>query len=123
MAAPDFTTDIGKVRLLISDVDPIIGARTFSDDEIQAFLDLEGDIRLAAASALETLASNEVLLYKKVRAGRLIETDAPAVAAALMQRAQALRDQSNEDGAFAIADGGPCFAELAEIPSRDWGIF
>ncbi len=55
----DLTTDIGKVRLLIGDRDitPITDAQ-FSDEEIQAFLDLGGSILMAASKACEAWASN-----------------------------------------------------------------
>ena len=108
----DLTTDLGKVRLLISDVDDT--AFTFSDAEVQAFLDLEDDVRLAAAQALETLASNEALLFKKIRALRILEADGPAVAESLMARAALLRDQAYNSGTFEIADGGAGLAELVE---------
>jgi hypothetical protein len=54
----DLATDIGKVRLLISDTDivPVTDAQ-FSDEEIQVFLTMEGSINLAAALALETWAA------------------------------------------------------------------
>jgi hypothetical protein len=114
--AIDWTTDIGKVRLLISDVDET--AFTFSDDEVTAFLGIEpDDVRLAAALALETLASNEALVFKKLRAMRFLQSDGPAVAASLMERAALLRDQAYNNGTFEIADGGALLAELAELPS------
>jgi len=54
----DLATDIGKVRLLISDTDivPVTDAH-FSDEEIQVFLTIEGSVNLAAALALESWAS------------------------------------------------------------------
>jgi hypothetical protein len=54
----DLATDIGKVRLLISDTDiiPVTDAQ-FSDEEIQVFLTMEGSVNLAAALALETWAT------------------------------------------------------------------
>jgi len=54
----DLTTDIGKIRLLISDTDivPVTDAQ-FSDEELQAFLTIEGSVYLAAALALETWAT------------------------------------------------------------------
>lgn len=123
--AIDFTTDVGKVRLLISDVDE--AAFTFSDAEINAFLDLEGDdVRIAAAVALETLASNEALVFKKMRAERLLEVDGTAVAKALMERAAALREQASTDAdTFEIADGGLGLAEATEsstLQLLNWGI-
>jgi len=50
----DYSTDVGKVRLLIKDDiedDPL-----FTDAQIQAFVDFEGSIREAAACACEALA-------------------------------------------------------------------
>jgi len=115
----DLTTDVGKVRLLVSDVD--YSDLTFSDDEVQAFLDLEGDVRLAAAQALETIASNEALVFKKIRALRVLESDGPAVAAELRARAAALREQANNVGEFEIADGGECLLlEMVEAPIIGW---
>jgi len=55
----DITTDIGKVRRLINDTDivPTTDA-IFSDEEIQAFLDLAGgSLLLAASYALEAYAA------------------------------------------------------------------
>ncbi len=55
----DVTTDRGKVRLLIGDTDitPTTDAQ-FSDEEIQAFLDLaSGSLLMAASYALESWAS------------------------------------------------------------------
>jgi hypothetical protein len=97
-AAPielDPTTDIGLVRLLctdLSETDPL-----FTDAQIQAFLDLEGDsVKLAAAQALDTIASNEALVSKAIRTMDL-QTDGPAVAAELRARAKELRDQAAVD--------------------------
>ena len=55
----DVTTDIGKVRLLIGDTDivPTTDAQ-FTDEEIQAFLDMGGSNLMAASYALESWASS-----------------------------------------------------------------
>lgn len=125
MAVPiDYTSDVGKVRLLISDVDADNVA--FEDDDLQAFLDIEGgDVRLAAAQALETLASNEALLYKKIRVDGVSQVDGPAVAQSLLNRAAVLRERADQDGTFDIA-AGPCpVPEMAEWPIGElyqWGI-
>ena len=54
----DLTTDIGKVRLLIGDTDitPTTDAQ-FTDEEIQAFLDMGGSVLMGAAKALEAWAA------------------------------------------------------------------
>lgn len=89
----DPTTSIGLVRLLATDVDeedPL-----FTDAQITAFLTLEGsDTRLAAAQALETIATSEALVSKKIRTADGLATDGPAVAAELRARASGLREQA-----------------------------
>lgn len=107
MSAFDMSTAAGRVRLLINDLD--ITDLFFEDAQIDAFLDLEGDdVRLAAAQALDTIASNEALVFKKMR---LLDSsvDGPAVAKELRERASELRRQA-ADG----ADGGGDF-EIAEM--------
>ena len=52
-AGYDVTTDIGKVRLLLSD---IVTPWVFTDTELQAFLDMEGGVKRAAAQAIDTLS-------------------------------------------------------------------
>jgi hypothetical protein len=90
-------SDIGQVRLLATDlneVDPL-----FTDQQISAFLAMEGRVKRAAALALETIAVSEVLIGKKIRTGDGLATDGPAVAKELRERAKALRDQADvEDG-------------------------
>ncbi len=55
----DLTTEIGQVRLLIGDRDivPTTDAQ-FSDEEIQAFLDLGGSVLMGASKALEAWAAS-----------------------------------------------------------------
>ena len=66
-----------------------------SDASLQALLDLEGaDDRLAAAQALDIMASSEAIVQKKLKLlGGDLETDGPAVARALREHAGRLRDQ------------------------------
>lgn len=82
----DLSTDIGKVRLNITDTD-VAGEHVFSDEEIQAFLDQGGTVFKATALALMTLATNEALVQKRIRLLDL-STDGPAVAAALNAKAK-----------------------------------
>ncbi|MFG2046141.1 hypothetical protein ACGFIW_01755 [Micromonospora sp. NPDC048935] len=94
MITTDPTTNVGMVRLLITDVsdaDPL-----FTDDEILAFLALEGGVKRAAAAALETISRSELLVSKKITTQDL-STDGPAVAAELRAQAKALRDQARQD--------------------------
>jgi hypothetical protein len=101
----DVSTNEGKVRLIITDTDstnPI-----FQDAEIEAWLGLMGgSILLAAAQALDTIASSEALIMKKIRLLD-VTTDGPAVAKALRDHAQKLREQQqmeDVEGAFDIAE-------------------
>jgi hypothetical protein len=88
----DVTNDAGKVRLLCQDFD--VEEMIFSDDEIQAFLDLNSaDIRWAAAQALEVVAANETYVQKRITLLDL-QTDGPAEAKMLLQLAKNLRDQA-----------------------------
>lgn len=96
--AIDFTTDVGKVRLLLNDVDET--RLVFSDDEIQAFLDIEGSsVKLAAATAIDVNASNEALASKVLRTQDL-STDGAKVAAALREHAARLRAQADDEDGF-----------------------
>jgi hypothetical protein len=102
----DVTTDIGKTRLLVNDVaDPWV----FTDTEIQAFLDLEdGSIKRAAATAIDTNAGNEALASKLITS-QDITVNGPALAVAMHQLAESLREQAlagDDEGYFEIIT--PC---------------
>jgi alanine dehydrogenase len=100
----DVSNDAGKVRLIITDTDS--SNPLFQDDEIDAYLALKGgSILLAAAQALDTIASSEALILKKIRLLD-VATDGPAVAKALRDHAKTLREQyidEDGEGAFDIA--------------------
>jgi hypothetical protein len=97
------TTDVGKVRMLIPDRNA--AAYFFEDDELTALLAMEGGtVKLAAALALETMASDEAYVQKAIRIMDL-STNGPATAAALMARAKVLREQADQDGSgFDVAE-------------------
>jgi hypothetical protein len=93
-------TPVAKVRLLIADTD--VDNQLFTDEQLEGFLSIEGSrIKRAAAQALDTIATSEVLISKKIRTLDL-QTDGPAVAAELRARAKQLRDEDDQDG-----DEGP----------------
>src|SRR5690554_1779198 len=72
------------------------GNHLFEDDEIAAFLSLEGgDVRRATALALETAASNEALVSKVIWLMDL-KTDGAKVSDALLKRAAQLREQAED---------------------------
>lgn len=97
----DVSTDRGKVRLLITDVQE--ANPLFQDAEIDAFLALNTSVRMAAAAALEVIAASEVLVLKKI-VNLDLETDGPAVARELRELAKQLRAQETAVGAFDIAE-------------------
>jgi len=110
----DLATDVGRVRLLIPDRD--IDAPVFDDCEIGAFLALEGDVRSAAALALETIAADQALVLKVMRLLD-VQTDGRAVAEALLKRAAILRAQAEE--AIGKASG---YFDWAEMVVTDFGL-
>ena len=104
----DLSDSVGKVRLLI--MDNVSSDYLFEDAEISALLTMEGDVvRRGAALALETMASNEAYVSKRIRILDL-QTDGPAVAKELRERAKMLRsladrdDQATDGGQFDIAE-------------------
>lgn len=87
----DLATLEGQVRLLVNDV---AAPWVFDDGEITAFLTLEsGNVKRAAAQAIDTNADNEVLASKVLRS-QDVATDGAKAADALRKRAAALRDQA-----------------------------
>lgn len=97
----DLSTEIGKVRNIIDDLNADESTAILSDSRISAFLSEYSNyadwkkINLAAAKALRTIASNQSLVLKKIvlLKGNL-ETDGPAVAKDLRQHARELRAEA-----------------------------
>lgn len=101
----DLSTDVGKVRLLLADLDS--SAPVFPDDaQIQAFLDLElGDIKCAAALGMETVAGNKAMTMRFIQLLDLKLVNGADVAKGLLTAAQRFRDTSNNDwSGFDIAE-------------------
>ena len=112
--ATDYTTPEGQVRLIIGDLDE--GKRLFGDSELQGFLKLCNDsVKRAAADALDTIASSEALLSKKITTQDR-SADGPAVADALRKHAEALRKRAAEEEAEANED--PFFGAFNFTPAR-----
>ncbi len=89
----DLTQPVGMVRLLITDTSDEPANQLFTDEQLTGLLTLDGGtVKLAAANALDIIATSEVLISKKISTQDL-STDGPAVAAELRARAKALRDQ------------------------------
>lgn len=106
----DISTSRGRVRALIPDrwMTDSQGnpGYVFDDAEIDYFLIAEGNVvKKATALALETMASSEVYIQKRLHLLDLT-TDGPAEAEALLKRAALLRAQAAEEEAAAstVAD-------------------
>lgn len=102
----DPSTAIGKVRMVLPD--KVEEDAFFSNEELEALLEVEGNWRRATALALETIASDSAMVLQVVKVQN-ITTDGAAVAKALLSRASLLRKQaddadSNEDSGFDIIE-------------------
>lgn len=68
------------------------------DDQLNAYLAINGDSLYAAASdALIALATNEALVSKKIRTEGGLQTDGPAVAQRLLDLAKEYRKRHVDD--------------------------
>ncbi len=101
------------VRLLIDD--PETGG-VFDLSEIRLFLTTAGHPLLAAADALDVLATSEVRLSKKITTQDLT-TDGPAVAAELRKQAEALRARYARQKAELYDDAPTVFTFRPQRPS------
>lgn len=115
-STPDYTTPLMQVRLLIADL--VTTSQVLTDEQITGYLGLEGEVvKLAAADALDAIASSEALVSKVIKSQDL-STDGPKTAEALRKHAASLREQVDEDdeGYFDIVDFDPYPSppELAE---------
>lgn len=115
---------LGLVRLLIPDL--VEDEYLLTDAQLEALYTINGDVeRLAAADALEIIASSEALVSKKIRTQDL-QTDGPAVSKELRERAKLLRAQvaatvattaGDDDTVFEVGDFhyGTTAEELAPV--------
>lgn len=120
-AITDYSTSAARVRLLISDIDEM--NQIFNDQAIDAFLSmaLDGNIKRAAASALLVMATNEVLVQKRIKLLDL-STDGPAEAKALQDLAKQYREEADleeVDGAFDWAEQINTTAQYKEFIFKD----
>ena len=120
----DYTTPEGQVRLLIPDVVKLVDPRDlqaepeyiFSDDQIAGFLAIErGNVKRAAASAVDVIATDEALVLKVIKTDDK-ETDGSKLLKELSVRAARLRaDADREELGDTVFD----LAEFTYDP-RDW---
>ena len=117
----DVSTNVGKVRLNIADIDlrTITGTRPdwtvlFTDEEIEVFITrAESNINLASAYALYAIASSRVLLAKKKQLGDYME-DLTAIGKEVRAQAKAFVDISEDAPAGAYAEQG-----VTDFAARD----
>lgn len=89
----DLSSNVGRVRLLIPDRS--LDVFVFQDEEIEAFLEIEGGVKLATALALETIASDIAMVDKVIKIMDL-QTDGAKTSDALLARAKLLREQAED---------------------------
>lgn len=116
----DTTTARGHVRLIIGDTDTVtVANQIFTDAEIDAFLSMQDDVvKLAAAQALEALASKQAYIQKVITVGDL-KTDGAKLAAEFRAQAAALRKQVEDEPAFDWAEQAVTPAAGLEIIVKD----
>jgi|SRR6478609_7480146 len=105
---PDFESDLGLVRALIPDIEPLDNPvdptqapeYLFSDGHLIALLGLNGgSIRLAAADACDVLGTSEGLISKVITTEDL-KTDGAKLMAQFLARAVSLRKQAADTDAL-----------------------
>lgn len=100
-ATYDPATDAGRVRTLIGDMNP--DSAHFDDAAITSFLDIEaGDVRMAAASALEAWAAQLSAQAHDITLGDYRE-DLSAMGREMRLTAKGMREAAALSPAFAIA--------------------
>lgn len=103
----DPTTNIGRIRRTLPDKTE--DDAFWTDEELQSFLDDEdNNWRRATALALETMATDDLLVLKVIRIQNL-ETNLDRAMTALLKRAATLREQasiaeSTDSDAFEFVD-------------------
>ncbi|QAY69992.1 hypothetical protein [Xylanimonas protaetiae] len=122
-----YTTNAGWLRLLLADVG---ASQVLADDQVGGYLGayglnpetdvtVRGDVRRAAADALDAIATSESLIGKVVRTADGLSTDGTKVAADLRAHAARMRDLAvRDDDQQGIDDGG--FLGIAEFEPYPW---
>ena len=100
-----FDTNVGRVRLLIPDIEERSDPRDlrlppsylFTDEQIQAFLDINnGNVKRAAADAVRVIATTQSLLLKVLSTDDK-STDGAKLGAELRAQAKRLTDEADAD--------------------------
>lgn len=113
-------TPVEQVRLLIADVSTDPAKQILTDPQVEGYLEIEdGNVKLAAASALDAIASSEVLVAKVIRTQDLA-TDGAKVADALRKHAASLRAQVEKAAADAAAEDAFVFDIVDVEDEPEW---
>lgn len=97
----DYSTDVGKVRALVGDVDPTLPF--LQDEEIGVFFAMEESHYGAASLALLAMATKQALILKKIETLDL-KTDGPALARSLRELAKEMQQRAETEPCFELAD-------------------
>ena len=99
----NFSSDTGKVRVLLGDTEAenVVGGvgdyMYFGDDEIGAFLTMYGEnVKLASARAMETIAGSQALLLKSWSSDDL-SVNGDKIAESLRKLAAQLREEALQE--------------------------
>lgn len=119
--AINYSTPVGQVRLLIADVgEP---APILDDPQIDGYLAINaGNVRRAAADALDAIADSETLVSKVIKTQDL-STDGTKTADSLRKHADRLRAQAEDDDfAFDVVDYQPYPGRPELTEYQVWGL-
>lgn len=93
--AIDYVSDVGRVRLLISDLDE--ANFVYTDAQISAWLAMNSGVKRAAAAALEALAANLLQVKGDIHTEDL-QTQGSRTAEQMLALAKSLRAEADLEG-------------------------
>lgn len=130
---PDYTTELGKLRALIPDVDQAdftdngVPTYLFSDRHLGAFLDMYPSaaspvirIKRAAANALTAIATSEALISKVIKTEDL-QTDGAKLANALLLAAARYSREAEQEEEMIDAEGDFVIVDFQPQPPDGFG--
>lgn len=129
VAPIDYSTPVGRVRLLIADTDP--ASLIFERDQVEGFLVMNGagkttatlsQVRRAAADAMDAIATSEALVSKVLRFADGTSTDGAKLADSLRKQATSLRGLADTADAAEAEDADGGFVGVVEFTPypRGW---
>lgn len=110
----DLSTDIGRVRRTIPDKDE--DEAFWTDEDLQSFIDDEGNWRLASAACLEAMASDSAMVLQVIQVQDL-HVDGTQAAKLLLQRAKLIREL-----AFTLDTADDCGFDVIPMIVDDFGL-